>query len=232
MITGTLLLAVLVQAAASTPVNLIERQTDCEDVHLFVARGSEEDYPGRQEVLVDAVCEGKSSCGYEDIIYPATFGNYCTSAFDGVTNGTAQITAYADNCPDAKLVLTGYSQGAQVLGDILGGGGGVNILCEQPTNTPLSPENSPGNKIVAATFFGDPRHTASQSYNVASGADKDGIWPRPESMLESLNRFADSLQSWCLIGDLFCALGNDSNAHTSYFDIYTDDAAAWINSKL
>ncbi|KAI0112724.1 carbohydrate esterase family 5 protein [Hypoxylon sp. NC0597] len=230
---------ILVQVAAATPVDLTKRQTTCEDVHFFIARGTDEEYPGRQGALVDAVCQGVSSCGYEDIIYPASLDpvdGYCDSAFAGVTNGTAQITAYADNCPDSKLVLTGYSQGAHVVGDILGGGGGnfsyIIEICTQPTNTPLSPDTSPGSQIVAATFFGDLRHTASQTYNVGTGADADGLWPRPEPELGSLNRFAESLQSWCLVDDPVCARGSDLDVHTTYFDVYLNDATAWINSHL
>lgn len=37
-------------------------------------------------------------------------------------------------------------QGAQVIGDILGGGGGNLGSCTQPTSTGLSKSSSPGNK--------------------------------------------------------------------------------------
>lgn len=91
--------------------SLSTRQTQCDAVHIFLARGTSEDYPGRQISVVNAVCSGISSCGYEDIQYPASFTpDYCTSVGDGVVNGTAQITAYATQCPDAQLVLSGYSQ--------------------------------------------------------------------------------------------------------------------------
>lgn len=88
------------------------RQTqDCQAVHVFLARGTSEDYPGRQISVVNAVCNGISSCGYEDIQYPASFvPDYCTSVGEGVVNGTSQITAYAARCPNAQLVLSGYSQ--------------------------------------------------------------------------------------------------------------------------
>lgn len=91
---------------------LASRQTqECDAVHIFLARGTSEEYPGRQISVVNAVCNGTSSCGYEDILYPASFvPDYCTSVGEGVVNGTAQITAYAAQCPDAQLVLSGYSQ--------------------------------------------------------------------------------------------------------------------------
>lgn len=93
---------------------------DCDDVHVFLARGTGEDYPGRQISVVWAICNGTeaddgaaaASCGYEDVQYPATLllPEYCTSEGLGVTHGTAQITEYASRCPDSQLVLSGYSQ--------------------------------------------------------------------------------------------------------------------------
>lgn len=138
----------LAQAATAAPASVIEdRQTACQAVHVFIARGSTEHYPGRQGALADAICSGVSGgCGYEDIQYPATFENYCASAGAGVKNGISQLTAYAQRCPNAKLVLTGYSQGGHVVGDILGGGGGNFQGCTQGTTAALSPSTSPGNK--------------------------------------------------------------------------------------
>ncbi|KAK6853677.1 acetylxylan esterase 2, partial [Apiospora arundinis] len=172
-------------------------------------------------------------CGYEDIQYPATFENYCASAGAGVKNGIAQLTAYAKRCPSAKLVLTGYSQGGHVVGDILGGGGGNFQGCTQATTPALSPSSSPGNQIAAALFFGDVRHTPNQAYNVGSAPKSaNGIWPRTGSGLSALNAFSSKLQSWCDAGDPACASGNNGQVHTGYFQKYVPDAAAWAKTKL
>ncbi|CAJ2500849.1 Uu.00g037020.m01.CDS01 [Anthostomella pinea] len=124
-------------------------------------------------------------------------------------------------------------QGGHIVGDILGGGGGTfpGQGCTQPTTEPLSPSTSPGSKIVAATFFGDVRHTASQAYNVGTGASGSGIWPRAGSQL-SLNQWPQKLHSWCLSGEPVRAGGSDYNAHASYSQIYTAKAAAWVKTKL
>lgn len=143
VIAAGLLRAFATAAAVSQPR---QEEPSCDDVHVFIARGSTEPYPGRQGALADAICEGIDPCGYEDIIYPATFEDYCNSAGSGVANGTAQVTAYAERCPDARLVLTGYSQGGHVVGDVLGGGGGPFQDCEQETNAPLSPDTAPGSQ--------------------------------------------------------------------------------------
>ena len=61
---------------------------------------------------------------YEDIeFYNPLPAPYCESVTEGAANGIKQITAYNERCPDAKLVVSGYSQGGQVVGDVLGGGG-------------------------------------------------------------------------------------------------------------
>ena len=140
-------ISALTGLAAASPITTLEgRQAACQSVHVFIARGSTEPYPGGQGALATAICSGVTSCGYEDITYPATFENYCASAGAGVSNGIAQITAYANRCPNAKLVLTGYSQGGHVVGDILGGGGGSFQGCTQATNTALNPASGPGAK--------------------------------------------------------------------------------------
>ncbi|KAI0004430.1 carbohydrate esterase family 5 protein [Xylariaceae sp. FL0662B] len=235
MVTKTIILAaVALQAVAATATLLSQRQESCDAVRIFIARGSDEPYPGRQSKLADAICDGLESCGSEDIVYPATFSDYCYSAFEGVLNGTAQILAYVQRCPDVQLVLTGYSQGAHVVGDILGGGGGIipDQNCSQLTSPGLPRTVSPGNQIVAATLFGDVRHTANQTYNVGTGAAGSGIWPRENSQLSSLNVFSESLHSWCLVDDPVCAGGDDVDAHTSYFDVFISEAATWVKTKL
>jgi len=86
--------------------------TRCDDVHFFLARGNNEPYPGRQAALVDATCDGLTGCGYEDLYYSSLYTDlYCQDVYEGVLAGHAQMTAYASECPDSKLIVAGYSQG-------------------------------------------------------------------------------------------------------------------------
>lgn len=147
---GPMIAASLLHTFASSAAVIPRQEEPCDAVHVFIARGSTEPYPGRQSAVADAVCADITPCGSEDIIYPATFEDYCNSAGAGVANGTAQVTAYAERCPDAKLILTGYSQGGHVVGDVLGGGGGPFQDCEQAVNEPLSPDTAPGS---SGTFW-------------------------------------------------------------------------------
>ena len=146
MISSAALVAAL--SLLSAPVALAQTCTPCEDVHFFLARGNNEPYPGRQGDLVAATCDGLSSCGYENLIYSALYTDLsCQTTYDGVIAGFTQLTSYAERCPKSKLILAGYSQGAQIVTDILGGGGGESFNgCIQPNTPPLDPTTSPGNR--------------------------------------------------------------------------------------
>ena len=122
----------------------------CAPVHIFLARGNNEPYPGRQGKLVEAICSGfdDGDCDYEDIqFYNPLPAPYCDSVTEGQANGVKQITEYSERCPDAKLVVSGYSQGGHVVGDVLGGGGGVFFQdCVQKDSEGLKADSEPGSK--------------------------------------------------------------------------------------
>jgi acetylxylan esterase len=52
--------------------------------------------------------------------YPATLTNYPASSASGVAALKTMLTNQANACPQQKIVLMGYSQGAQVVGDVIG----------------------------------------------------------------------------------------------------------------
>lgn len=118
-------------------------ESSCKDVHIFLAKGWNEPYPGRQGKLAGAICYGLDSCDYEDIQYSNAEGSdYCTAVAEGDSNGVDQIKAYASRCPASKLVLSGYSQGANIIGDILGGGDRDDCT----SGSGLDASTSPGNQ--------------------------------------------------------------------------------------
>jgi hypothetical protein len=97
---------------------------------------------------VAATCDDLAGCGYEDLYYSALYTDlYCQTAYDGSVAGHVQMTAYAEKCPNSKLILAGYSQGGQIALDILGGGGGYSFNgCYQPDTPNMDRSTSPGNK--------------------------------------------------------------------------------------
>ncbi|CAJ2499869.1 Uu.00g027220.m01.CDS01 [Anthostomella pinea] len=235
MHTPLLLAGLLLALAAATPnTSQQKRQEACSAVHIFLARGNNEPYPGRQGVLVDAICEGLESCDYEGVMFNnALETNYCTAVAEGAVNGVAQMEDYYQRCPDTKLVLSGYSQGAQVVGDIIGGGGGSFFDgCVQPESAGLDPYSGAGTMLTAALTFGDVRHTANQPFNTLGGASRNSGFPRSGTQLANLNRFADVIQDYCADDDIVCASGDSVADHLNYFDVYTQQAADWVKMKL
>lgn len=147
VVASTLVLLTTTHVAAATQ-HQKRATTTCEDVHIFLGRGWNEPYPGRQGVLVDAICAGQTSCGYEDILFDDSPSSvYGTAVHEGAVAGVRQATNYAADCPDAQLVLSGYSEGAHVVGDVLAGGGGQWFDSTEDEVTGLASDTtSPGSQ--------------------------------------------------------------------------------------
>ncbi|RPA87037.1 alpha/beta-hydrolase [Ascobolus immersus RN42] len=243
MFNRNLLLTVALALVASVSAH-VTNPTECSDVHFFVARGSNEKYPGFLGEVVDGVCDevearpgAKSlSCDYEDIVYPAALGkDYCDSVEHGIIVTGQRVRSYARRCPSSKLVLLGYSQGAAVIGDALSGVSGEVPFadCVFPEIKPSIAKNRTGGKnIVAVVSFGDPRHNANQKSNAADGngfysldpfgdafsfgAEYDGQKPRTTEEVDAMDPFHEQVLSFCNYGDPFCAASTnvDADDHT------------------
>ncbi|MGJ6123515.1 cutinase family protein [Mycolicibacterium sp. Y3] len=118
VVVGTLGAATLATGAAP-----IASADPCPDAEVVFARGSDEP-PGVGTVgqaFIDTLrgqLPGKS-IGVYPVNYAATgdFGNkavFPSTMFDGVHDTTSHLQAMAANCPNTKLLLGGYSQGAAV----------------------------------------------------------------------------------------------------------------------
>lgn len=109
-------------ALAAPEVQIEERQAACAKIHVFGARettapqgyGTSADivnaitqqYGGTAEAIVYPACGGQSSCGGTA---------YEQSAQQGAKAVATAVNAYVAKCPDAKIALVGYSQGAQIM---------------------------------------------------------------------------------------------------------------------
>jgi len=74
------------------------------------------------------------------VVYPALYDNatiYEASVYVGVQNLAQQVKYQVERCPRQKLVLLGYSQGAQVVGDALAGFAG-GLLGPAQSTTAIS----------------------------------------------------------------------------------------------
>jgi cutinase len=145
-----------------------------------------------------------------------TYGvNYAASKLqlhggDGANDVINQVKQTVSSCPNTKIVLGGYSQGASVI-DIVAGVpiGGINW------GSSLPPELA--NKVAAVVTFGD----------VADRAG--GSLPTQSAM------FGSKAIDRCNPNDPICHAGpgNEWSGHTEgYVPVYTTQAAAFVASKL
>ncbi|KAH8767203.1 cutinase [Diaporthe sp. PMI_573] len=146
-------------------------------------------------------------CDYKDITFDATNANGFGAA----------------RCLNAKIALSGYSEGAVVVNNVLADSG-------------LTPTAVPGSRVCAALVFGDPNHVANQPYNVQAGSAYNAQSPRSGVSLEHLNAFLSVLWSYCNGGDNLCAYGDgtrpmEDGAYTNYFNLYSGDAGQFIQEK-
>ncbi|KAK4212535.1 acetylxylan esterase precursor [Rhypophila decipiens] len=227
----------LLSIAVSVAAPLVTAQ-QCNKIQIFTAVGHGENYPGVQQSITRAVCHGLSGCGVANIQYPSTVsGDGCRAIETGIAYGRTALTDYVTKCPESKIVVMGWSQGASVVGDLLAGGGGPGkgamAGCTQKTTPPMDPTTAPGSHIVAIAFYGNPRHNANQKFNVGTGSGIDGVMARPADNLAVLQTWGDRLQDYCAMGDVACNAGRDGGAHSSYFsNSYASIPAKWIRSKL
>ena len=197
MIVARMLAAAAV--AVAVPVVPLAAPADaapCPDVELVFARGTSEG-PGIGRVgqaLVDTLRPqlGNRTLGVYPVNYPATY-DFLTAA-DGATDATNHIAAMATDCPNTRIVLGGYSQGAAVVDMLVGVPPLGNRIGEVGSAPPL-PGSLAGN-VAAVAVFGNP---ATKFGNPVTAGNLGG---------RSIDMCSD--------GDPICSRGRNPFAHTSY----------------
>jgi cutinase len=187
-------------AAAVGPLPAMPANADvCNDIEVVFARGTGED-PGLGRVG-DAFVNnlrgmvGGRSMGVYAVNYPASYD--FLAAANGANDASARIQYIANTCPNSKIVLGGYSQGAAVV-DVVAA---VPIPVVGFTN-PLPP--FAGDHIAAIAVFGNP-------------SAKIGL------PLTSSPVFGGRSIDLCNPGDPICTSGDSVVAHRSY----GPDGTAW-----
>jgi len=195
----------------AAPYAAVASADDCPDVEVIFARGTNEP-PGLGKVGDAFVDSLRQQTGLNIDTYGV---NYAASKLqlhggDGANDTINRVKAAVAKCPNTKIVLGGYSQGASVM-DIVAGVpiGGINW------GSSLPPEYA--NNITAVATFGD----------VADRAG--GTLPAQSAMLGS------KAIDLCNPSDPICHAGpgNEWSGHTEgYVPAYTTQAAAFVASKL
>ncbi|KAK3399573.1 cutinase-domain-containing protein [Sordaria brevicollis] len=235
------IVARFVEAAASVS-HYIREEPCATGLHLIVARGSTEaPGVGRIGVVARNVTALIPGSTIEAIDYPATFSNYSDSEEKGAMAFEKRVVEYYERCPNTKVALLGYSQGAHAMMDSLCGNSGEGNDY-QASREYLDVFNK---TVVAAVAYGDPSHTVDKgaTWNLGSST-RNGvsffcsirgtntntqIFPR-ENMTSCLP-FGDKIASWCDTGDVYCDFGNDTTVHGGYFGNYTMETVNWIVEK-
>ncbi len=194
----------------------------CPDVELVFARGTFEPagVGGTGQAFVDSLRTklGDKSLEVYPVVYPASL-DFQTAA-DGVIDASNKVQATAAECPDTKIVLGGFSQGAAVAGYLTADS--VPDGFQMPTGLtgPMPPAIA--DHVAAVALFGKPSTGFLQM--VANTA--------PPITVGHL--YASKTADLCIPEDPVCSpAGGDSNAHNLYpANGLTDQAADFVAQKV
>jgi cutinase len=178
----------------------------CPDVEVVSARGTDEPpgvgYVG--QAFIDSLRSKvpERSVGVYGVNYPAT-DDFVRSESAGADDGSAHVQSTVANCPNTKMVLGGYSQGAAV----------IDMVTEE-----LPPEVA--DHVAAVAVFGNPKSTFARKLG---GGQLPAISPlyRPKTI------------DLCVPDDPICSEGKNEAAHHLYDQNgMTNQAAAFAASRL
>ena len=163
----------------------------CSDVELVFARGTGEPQglgivggPLARSLAAELPDQDVGSFAVE---YAAAASQ--ASAGPGATNMSQHITAVAEQCPDTRFVIGGYSQGASVTDIAMG------IRAGTPGEA-IPDELAP--RVAAVVVFGNPLNA------------------RGRTIEESSAEFGPKAKEFCADGDPVCGGGGNFAAHLSY----------------
>ncbi len=231
---ATLLAAGAVGGLAFASVATVEANavpapgSGCAQVAIITARASGEAAgEGITGSLVTQIVNSSNqTVSRASVSYPATLTNYASSSAQGESALKTQLTNEVNSCPSTKVVLLGYSQGAQVVEDMFSGGGGGLLGA---TTAPLS--TSITSHVAAVATFGDPRHVTGQAVDLGT-ARVNGLFPRSASQDSALSAASSRIQAYCDANDEFCASGTSLMVHLTYLDRYQNAAAGFVLGKI
>lgn len=182
----------------------------CTDIEVIFARGTDE--PAGigvvGQALVDTLrpmVKGKSIGTYA-VKYPATWDFLKVAT--GANDASKRIQSTVDKCPDTKIVLGGYSQGAAV----------VDVVTTSPIaglgyTAPLPAAVIP--HIAAVAVFGNPSARLGRPLTTLS----PDFGPRTADL--------------CNTNDPVCSPGRDFDAHVRYEESgLVKLAAQWITKHV
>lgn len=199
-----------VAALTSVPVPTASAAPRCNDIEIVFARGTDEPAGlGRVgKALVDTLrpmVKGQSVGAYA-VNYPASWDFLQVAA--GANDASKRVQSLAATCPDTKIVLGGYSQGAAV----------VDVVTTSPVaalgyTAPLPAAVVP--HVAAVAVFGNPSARLGRPLTTLS----------PD--------FGARTADLCNTNDPVCSRGDDFDAHVRYPQSgLVKLAAQWITKHV
>ncbi len=180
----------------------------CPDVEVVFARGTDEP-PGvgrvGQAFITSLRQQTHRNVGAYGVNYPAS--KDFLAATDGANDASNHIQQMADNCPNTKLVLGGYSQGAAVI-DIVTAAPLPGLGFRQPL------PNDAADHVAAVALFGNP--------SARAGGLMSALTPNFDGKTVDL----------CNQGDPICSDGNQWKAHLGYVPGMTNQAASFVAGRV
>lgn len=185
--------AALITAASTVAAPAAVAAPRCTDIGVIFARGTDEpagigDVGQAFVKTLQPMVRGASLTSYP-VQYPASWDFWKAAA--GATDMSRQTQILATQCPETKIVLGGYSQGAAV----------VDVVATSPVaglgyNAPLPAAVVP--HIASIVVFGNPSARIGQPLTRMSPV------------------FGSRTADLCNTNDPVCSLGRDFNAHVNY----------------
>lgn len=222
MTSGATVLSVPIPSASAQP---------CPDIEVVFARGTSEapGVGGIGQAFVDSL---RSQAGGRDVaVYPVNYQaasnfddrlEFARTVVDGIRDAGTHVESTAANCPNTRMVLGGYSQGAVVAGYVTAAVIPEGIPAEfRPfIPNPMPPEVA--NHVAAVVLFGKP----SAQFMGSIGAPPVVIGPL----------YAPKTLDLCIPDDTICngaPAGGPSIGHALYAaNGMTNEGAAYAVGRL
>jgi cutinase len=198
--------AVATSALLSAPLNSpFASAAPCPDIEVLFARGTFEPVGvgGTGQAFVDSLRSkvGEKSVDVYPVNYPASL-DFKTAA-DGVIDATNKIRDVVATCPNTKMVLGGYSQGAAVMAYATEDAIPAGYTLPPGITGPMAP--AVADHVAAVALFGKPSSGFLQM--IYTGA--------PPITVSEL--YAGKTVDLCIPEDNICSPGgNDNAAHNLY----------------
>ena len=214
----------------TAPISAVSAQP-CPDVDVVFARGTGEPpgVGGVGQAFVDAL---RPQVGARSLdVYPVNYEassdfsdriQFAQSVVDGIKDAGGHIESTAAHCPNTRIVLGGYSQGAAVAGFVTSASVPAGIPADYVAFLPKPMPPEVANHVAAVTLFGEPSSQWLQNYGAPT------ITIGPSYVPKTINL--------CAPGDSICdgeAGGAPTLAHAQYpVNGMTGQAADFAASHL